>query len=409
MRTHAFKLVSLLSLAMAVALFVPQRAAADQDDPPGRVARLSYTHGSVSFNPAGTDDWVNTVVNRPITTGDKLWTDNGARAELHIGSAAIRLSSKTGFSFLNLDDRMAQIRITEGTLNVRVRRLENDESFEIDTPNLAFSVLRPGNYKIDVNEAGDTTIVVVRDGEGEVTGGGSAYTIHPREIGTFAGIDQLDADIQRSRYDDDDFDHWCRDRDRREDRSQSSRYVSSDVIGYEDLDDNGGWRQVPEYGTVWFPHTTVVGWAPYRDGHWAWISPWGWTWVDDEPWGYAPFHYGRWVSVRGRWGWIPGPREVRPVYAPALVLFIGGGGGGGFGVNVGWFPLGPREVYVPSYNVSRGYVDRVNVSNTTVTTTTITNVYNTQITNNNVKNITYVNRTVRGGVTAAPQNTFTSA
>src|SRR6266487_4163277 len=169
MRTHAFKLVTLLSLALAVALFVPQRAAADQDDPPGRVARLSYTHGSVSFNPAGTDDWVNTVVNRPITTGDKLWTDNGARAELHIGSAAIRLSGNTGFSFLNLSDNVSQIRVTEGTINIRVRSLDNDETFEVDTPNLAFSILRPGRYRIDVNEAGDTTSVFVCDCGGHVT------------------------------------------------------------------------------------------------------------------------------------------------------------------------------------------------------------------------------------------------
>ena len=261
MRKHALKLTSLLSIALAVVLFAPQRAAADEDDPPSRVARLSYAHGTVSFNPGGTDDWVSAVVNRPITTGDKLWTDNGARAELHLGSAAIRLSGNTGFSFLNLDDRTTQIRLTEGTVNVRVRRLEDDETFEIDTPNLAFSILRAGNYKIDVNEAGDTTVVLVRKGEGEVTGGGSAYTVHPREIGTFAGIDQLDADVQRFGGDDDDFDHWCGDRDRREDHSTSSRYVSSDVIGYEDLDDNGGWRPTPEYGTVWFPHTTVVGCA----------------------------------------------------------------------------------------------------------------------------------------------------
>src|SRR5260370_36302598 len=175
MRKHALKLASLLSIALAVALFASQRAAADEDDPPSRVARLSYANGTVSFNPGGTDDWVSAVVNRPITTGDKLWTDNGARAELHIGSAAIRLSDNTGFSFLNLDDRMAQIRLTEGTLNVRVRRLEQDETFEIDTPNLAFSILRPGNYNIYVNEADAATGVVVRDGEGEVTGGGSAY------------------------------------------------------------------------------------------------------------------------------------------------------------------------------------------------------------------------------------------
>src|ERR1700686_4298975 len=390
MRKHSLKLASFLSIALAVALFAPQRAAADEDDPPSRVARLSYAQGSVSFNPGGTDDWVSAVVNRPITTGDKLWTDNGARAELHIGSAAIRLSGNTGFSFLNLDDRMAQIRLTEGTLDVRVRRLEQDETFEIDTPNLAFSILRPGNYKINVNEAGDATVVVVRDGEGEVTGGGSAYTIHPRETGTFAGIDQLDADIQSFGYDDDDFDRWSRDRDRREDRSQSTRYVSSDVIGYEDLDDNGGWRPTAEYGTVWFPHTTIVGWAPYRYGHWGWVP----------------------CAPRA----VVGVAYVRPVYAPALVAWVGGprfsigiGIGGGGGVGVAWFPLGPREVFVPSYHVSRTYVTNVNVSNTTVNNTVVNNYYNNVVVNKNVTNIKYVNQNAPNGVTATSQQNFSSA
>ncbi len=425
MRKHALQLASLLSIALAVALFAPQRAAADDDDPPSRVARLSYINGNVSFNPAGTDDWVNAVVNRPITTGDKLWSDNGSRAELHIGSAAIRLASNTGFSFLNLDDRTAQIRITEGTLSVRVRSLEQDETFEIDTPNLAFSVLRPGNYKINVNEAGDATMVTVRNGEGEVTGGGSAYTIHPRETGTFAGIDQLDADIQAFGDNGDDFDRWCSDRDRHADRSVSARYVSSDVIGYDDLDDNGGWRSDPEYGNVWFPHTTIVGWAPYRYGHWVWISPWGWTWVDDEPWGFAPFHYGRWVVVRGVWGWVPSPPRsvgvayVRPVYAPALVAWVGGphfsvgvAVGGGGGVGVAWFPLGPRDVYCPSYHVSERYVQNVNVSNTRIVNqTNITNVYNTVYVNKtvNVTNVTYQNQTAPNAVTATSHQAFTSA
>src|SRR6266403_423863 len=187
MRKLAPKLVTLLSLALAVAFLTPLRTLADDEDPSSRVARLSHTDGNVSFNPAGTDDWVSAVINRPMTTGDKLWSDNGGRAELHLGSAAVRLSSNTGFSFLNLDDRTTQIRITEGVINIRVRRLDPDETFEIDTPNLAFSILREGNYKIDVNEAGDTTIVTVRNGQGEVTGGGSAYTIHSGETGTFAG------------------------------------------------------------------------------------------------------------------------------------------------------------------------------------------------------------------------------
>jgi uncharacterized protein DUF6600 len=428
MRKHALQLASLLGIALAVALFAPPRAAADDDDPPTRVARLSHTDGSVSFEPAGTDDWVSAVVNRPMTTGDKLWSDNGARAELHIGSASIRLGSTTGFSFLNLTDEVTQIQITEGSLRVRVKRLDEHETFEIDTPNLAFSVLRPGTYRIDVNEAGDTTVVNIRSGEGEVTGGGQAFTIHSEQTATFTGTDQLDADVQDlAGYDG--FDRWCTDRDRREDRSTSARYVSSDVIGYEDLDEYGGWREVPEYGTIWFPHTVVVDWAPYRYGHWAYIAPWGYTWVEDEPWGFAPFHYGRWVTVGGVWGWVPcrpavvvGVAYVRPVYAPALVAWVGGphfavgvGIGGGGGVGVGWFPLGPREVYVPSYRVSRNYVNNVNVSNTTVNTTVVNNYYNTtvvnknvNVTNVNVTNVKYVNQGVPGAVTATSHESFAS-
>jgi hypothetical protein len=439
MRKYAPKLLTVVAVALAAALFLPQRAGADDDDPPSRVARLSYAHGAVSFQPAGSDDWVSTSVNRPLTTGDKLWVDNGARAELHLGSASVRLSSTTGFSFLNLADNAVQMRLTEGTLRIRVKRLGENETFEVDTPNLAFSVLRPGTYKIHVNEEGDTTVITVRSGQGEVTGGGQAFTVHPDEVGTFVGADQLNGGIDSYAGDEDDFDRWCSDRDRREDRSESARYVSSDAIGYEDLDDYGGWRPVAGYGTVWFPRTSVAGWAPYRYGHWVWISPWGWTWVDDEPWGFAPFHYGRWVVVRGAWGWVPcapapvvvGVAYVRPVYAPALVAWVGGahwGVGVGVGSGVAWFPLGPREVYVPSYPVSRTYVNNVNVTNTTVNTTVVNNYYNNTVVNKNVNvnnntvvnnnvnvnntnvtNIKYVNQSVPGAVTATSHEAFTSA
>jgi hypothetical protein len=424
MRIQALKLASLLTIALAWAFLAPSRASAqddnnDGDDPPSRVARLSHTDGSVSFNPAGTDDWVAAVINRPMTTGDKLWSDNGSRAELHIGSASLRIGSTTGFSFLDLTDNVAQVQLTEGTLRVRVKRLDQNETFEVDTPNLAFSILRPGTYRVNVNEGGDSTVISVLGGEGEVTGGGQAYAVHAGQTASFEGTDQLNADVQ-SYADEDDFDRWCLDRDHREDRSASARYVSDDVIGYEDLDEYGGWRPVPEYGTVWFPHTTVVGWAPYRYGHWVYIAPWGYTWVEDEPWGFAPFHYGRWVTVGGVWGWVPcqpravGVAYVRPVYAPALVAWVGGphfavGVVAGGPASVGWFPLGPREVYVPSYRVSRTYVTNVNVYNTTVINrTVVNNYYNTVVVNKQVNNVTYVNQRVNGAVTATSTTTFVS-
>jgi len=380
------------------------------DDPPGRVARLNYIQGSISFQPGGETDWVQANPNRPLTTGDNLWADRDSRGELHIGSSSIRIAGETGITFLNLDDRTVQIQLAQGSMNVNVRRLDGGDDFEIDTPNLAFTLQRPGEYRVDVDPNGNATVVTVRSGEGEATGGGSDYHMDSGDQATFSGTDSLSYDGGQAGRPDE-FDSWCRSRDDREERSQSARYVSRDVIGYDDLDDNGEWRTVPDYGTVWFPTRVAAGWAPYRYGHWAWVAPWGWTWVEDEPWGFAPFHYGRWAEVGGGWCWVPGPVVVRPVYAPALVVFVGGprfsmalsfGGGGG---GVAWFPLGPREVYVPPYRTSERYVQRVNVTNTTVNVVNVTNVYN----NVNVTNVTYMHQNNVAAVTAVSHDTFVNA
>lgn len=401
---------AVLGIALATIALPTRSAAQDQDDPPGRVARLGYLQGSVSFEPAGETDWVGAVPNRPMTTGDQLWTDEASRAEVQLGSAVIRMAPFTGFSFLNLDDNTVQIQLTSGAINVTVRRLGEDDDFEIDTPNQAFTVTQPGHYRVEVGADGNSTIISVREGDGEADGGGQSYELRGGQRATLSGTDGLYADIEEL-YAPDDFDVWSQGRDHRYDFSRSAQYLSRDVVGFDDLDDYGDWRDDPSYGHIWFPNRVEGGWAPYHTGHWVWISPWGWSWVDDSPWGYAPFHYGRWVSVGGRWGWVAGPVAVQAVYAPALVVFIGGGPGG-FGGNVGWFPLGPREVYVPSYHVSEAYVTRVNVSSTTVNVTQVTNVYRTTIVNNtttNITNITYANRTVQGAVVVVPQQAFVSA
>lgn len=407
----AFQLIAVLVFGISLIAAISSVAIAqdqDQDDPPSRVARLGHMEGSISFQPAGESEWVEAVRNRPMTTGDKLWADRNSRAEVQLGSSKIDLAPNTGFSFLNLDDRTVQIQLSAGTISVRVYELDRDNVYEIDTPNQAFTIDRPGRYRVESSENGDYTVVTIREGEGESTGNGQSYTIHQGQRVTFSGTNSLNAEVDQI-GDPDPFDRWSYDRERRYEDSPSARYCSRQVVGFEDLDEYGSWGPAPEYGYVWYPRV-AVGWAPYHYGHWAWIDPWGWTWVDDANWGYAPFHYGRWVFVGRRWGWVPGPREVRPVYAPALVAFVGGVGIG-VGGNVAWFPLGPREVYVPSYRVSRGYVNRVNVTNTTVNVTQVTNVYNTTIVNNTttINNVTYVNRNVRGGVTAVPRHAFASA
>jgi Family of unknown function (DUF6600) len=394
----------IFSAGLVVAFSTPAMA---DDDPSGRVARLNYIQGSISFQPGGESDWVQANPNRPLTTGDNLWTDRDSRGELHIDSTAIRLSDETGITFLNLDDRTVQIQLAQGSLSVRVRRLDGGDAFEIDTPNLAFTLQRPGEYRVDVDPNGATTVVTVREGEGDVTGGGVEFHLDSGDRDVFSGTDSLAFDGGNAgRLDE--FDQWSRSRDDREERAESARYVSRDVIGYEDLDEYGDWRNVPEYGYAWFPSRVAAGWAPYRFGHWVWIEPWGWNWVEDEPWGFAPFHYGRWAVYSGGWCWVPGPIVVRPVYSPALVVFVGGPNFGislTLGGGVAWFPLGPREVYVPPYRSSLRYVQRVNITNTTVNIANVTNIYN----NREVSRDRYMHRNNIRAVTAVSRDTFVNA
>src|SRR6266404_1465064 len=333
-------------------------------DPPTRVARLSFVDGSVSFQPGGQGDWAQAMRNRPVTIGDKIWADNNARAEIQAGQASIHLSSTTALSFLNMDDQITQMRLAEGTINVRVRELREGDVYEIDTPNLTFNVTEAGAFRIDVDENGDSTGVTAIRGEGEVTANGQTYTIHAGERGEFNGVDDNVTYFATAAPEPDEFDQWSNDRDLREDNSVSARYVSRDVPGYSDLDDNGSWNEEPDYGAVWYPNTVDVGWAPYSNGYWNYVGPWGWTWVGYEPWGFAPFHYGRWAFIGSRWGWCPGPYYARPIYGPAFVGFLGGGFGFGFGGGIGWFPLGFREPFGPWYNTRGGYFRNINFNNT---------------------------------------------
>jgi hypothetical protein len=387
---------------------------ANTPDPPSRVARLNFMDGSVSLQPGGENDWVTAVLNRPLVTGDNLWADEDSQAEVHIGSTALRLGAKTGITLLDVSDRAAQIRLAQGSLIVKVRHVDDEDSYEIDTPNVAFVIAQPGDYRIDVNDDGSRTDVTVWRGRGEVTGGGSSYTVVANQYATFTGTDHLDYDLGQIPGKDG-FDTWALDRDQREDQSDSANYVSREMTGYEDLDEYGDWSYVADYGTCWRPRVLVAGWAPYRFGHWSWVGPWGWTWVEDEPWGFAPFHYGRWAFAGTGWLWVPGPSVVRPVYAPALVAWVGGGPGFNFsfsfGAGVGWFPLAPGEVFIPGYRVSRVYVNNVNFTNTRVNLARVTNVYNTVVINRSttVNNITYANRNVNGGVTVVSRDTFVNA
>ena len=377
------------------------------NDPPTRAARLSYIEGSASLQPAGVDDWNAAPLNQPLTVGDALWIDRGSHAELDLGSAVVRLDQSSSVTVLDFSDQALQLRLNAGTMDITVSGLDAGASFEIDAPNAAVALLRPGEYRLGIDNAGNTS-VAIRNGQARVisddqqsmnllTGQRALYGAH----GSYALAQAAPPD---------DFDHWCQQREARwADEQAVTRYVSSDVVGYEDLNDYGQWQQEPDVGNVWFPTQVGDDWVPYSAGHWAWVVPWGWSWVDDAPWGFAPFHYGRWIHTGRRWGWVPAPARRHAVYAPALVAWIGGPGTGmalslGGGAAVGWLPLAPGEVYVPGYGVSPRYLQNVNISNTSsLSATTVINVGR-----NPALQDRYANQGVPHALTVVPQINFTA-
>ena len=307
------------------------------------VARVSFLEGDVSFSRGDDPDaWEPVDLNVPMTLGDRIWTGENGRVELQIhGRNVARLAAGTDLQALNLTDEVKQFSLALGTATFTVRRLSDDEVFEVDTPNAALTFERPGEYRVDVDGDGNSR-ALVRRGRAVAAAGGSQVTL--------AADQELDVDgVDAPRYaivaapEPDGWDAWVLERNRRLKGARSYAYVSADIAGAEELDQYGRWQQIPDYGWAWAPAGVATGWAPYVSGRWIWQDPWGWTWVGTEPWGWAPYHYGRWAYWGGGWYWVPVAPAVRvAAYSPALVAFVGGSGG-----YVGWFPLAPRDPYYP--------------------------------------------------------------
>ncbi|MGA0604265.1 DUF6600 domain-containing protein [Caulobacter sp. KR2-114] len=372
--SHRRALLGLMTTCAAMSL-----AAAALADPPERVGRVRHVEGDVSFTPPGEQDWTDALRNYPVTSGEGYWTGDDGRVELQIGGLSARLDSLTELDVVDLDYGRTRLSLSQGSVDLRVWRAPRG-GVAVQTPAGEIRIDQPGVYRIDVAappEDGSYPPVefTVLEGSGVAPGGDGPMEIDAGQSALlYAGYDP-----QLQEADDAAIDDWARDREAKERWTERVDADDTGITGYDDLAAYGDFTDDTTYGQVWFPRDVPADWAPYRDGHWAYVQPWGWTWIDDQPWGFAPFHYGRWAQIGGRWGWVRGQANREPVYAPALVAFVGGSGwsvglsvGGGAGGAVGWVPLAPDEVYRPSYRVSDSYVRQVN----------ITNVRNTTVINN---------------------------
>jgi hypothetical protein len=355
-------------LAVALVLLCAVPAVADETDP-GAITppRLSYTDGPVSFWRPGAEQWAPAQVNTPLAPGDQLLTGHGGTAEIQVGGRAfLRAWGDTALGVVDHASDVLHVKITDGHVVADLRAVDAGGILHVETPGGAFTLDRPGFYRLDVTPQA-TSLTTRREGQ------------PPRTTRVEAGATRTVAAPA--------LDAWDRWNQLRTDEvlyTTSARYVGEGTYGLRDLDEHGNWRVLPTYGAVWVPRGAPAGWAPYTTGRWVWDPRFGWTWVDAAVWGWAPFHHGRWVYLDGVWAWAPGPIVVRPAYAPALVAFFHAPG---VRVSVGtpfvsWVALGWGEPVVPWWGRA-GFVGRPHwlgwsgprvVNNVVVNRTTIVNV-----------------------------------
>lgn len=325
---------------------------------------LSNAQDNASAN-AGSDQWIAATENQPFSVGDRIYTRDNSRASLAFtGRNFARLNPNTSLDVLTLDNRRTQLALRDGSAVFDVGYLDQGDLFEVATPYGAVDFEQPGLYNVGIDNG--QVLVSVLSGLAQVVGLGGSGQIGKGEMLTLIG--QTAADVVLSQIDGRDagylvddyysyqypqyYDGRYRDYNVYANdpyyfdpyrRNVSYQYVNSYVPGLYDLDYYGDWRNLSGHGYAWSPRVDA-GWMPYQAGYWMTDYPYGPTWVSSEPWGYAPYHYGRWAFVGDRWYWIPDSVNTAPSYSPALVAFVP------FGQNeIGWVPLGPGDVYVPRY------------------------------------------------------------
>jgi hypothetical protein len=330
-------------------------------DPVARVGRLARLIGPVFLSRAAGSGTEAAIGNWPLTSGDLLSTGVGGSAEVEIGSTLVRLAAESVLALLRVDDRQLVLRLREGSLIIRCRSAEMARQTAIECAGLRFEPCDAGRYGLQVAEGVTGT---AWEGVLRCSAAGRSHLIAAGQSIRLGGDGE--AEGQTRAMDSDELARWSPAGETGPGASDEFRHVSPELTGAADLAAHGDWYESPAYGAVWFPRDLAADWAPYRAGHWAWLAPWGWTWIGAEPWAFAPFHYGRWASFRGAWGWLPGCRGQRPVYAPALVAWSDPVEAGrppcGSQPATDWLPLGPHEAYLPTYHCSDAYVRQINAA-----------------------------------------------
>ncbi len=362
-------------LALGVSLAGVASAGQATAGPDLGVARVSSVQGDVATRRGDSGDWIATAWNSPLVEGDSIRTTGEARAEVQLAFGNfVRIIGDSEVQFIELAEQSFRVRVLRGTA-MYSELPDSEADIDIETPAAAVRPRTKGRYRIFVSD--DWTRVDVREGRTEIAFEDSTTNLEQGQalvIRTSQGA--VEFEFSRASKPDE-FDKWAVNRDREVRQAKAYQYVSRHIYGADALDDHGTWRFVSEVGYCWFP-SVGSHWVPYRYGHWTWLDYYGWTWMPVERWGWATAHWGRWHhDVLHGWGWYAGAPQLRHIWRPALVSFIGTGFGRIGARHLAWAPLAPGELFRPWYGRSLyGHAARGTSTSTNIVLDNSVNIIN---------------------------------
>lgn len=278
-----------------------------------RVGRVAAITGAAQLWDAEERQWMPLLVNRMVTAGDRIRSEPHARVDVQIGTLGLWIGPQSDVEFARLDAQGAQVRLNQGHLVARVQTAEWARDLQLATGELVAHPLAPGLYRLDRDMVSGG-----RSAAAALRGLLSLQAVDARlQVAAGQRIEVMGAEagggLRSTVMLHDAYAGWVSARDQAAEAPTSAAAAPwREVTGLDTLERYGRWESHPEVGWIWYPVTVRPGWEPFRDGRWVWVRPWGWTWVDDAPWGFAPAHYGRWIQWNSRWVWSPGHGHSRP-------------------------------------------------------------------------------------------------
>lgn len=366
-RRIALGLVMPCLLAVPAAAQTPSDAAPGDDYMAGVYGRVRYEENGASIlraePEAAGEAGIVASVNLAVFPGDEVTTGADQRVEVQLAQGSlVRIDRATRLTFLSLPDPYAEhpdhsvLQLVEGAVRIAAT-LAGAEEFRIDTPAASIYLLGDADLRVDVDSSGRTR-VESRRGVAEVVGNGGSVLLRGGMRSQVLPGAVPDTPVAFNTLEADGFDRWValREDDYREQLAAAAdaapeayAALPDEVRPYQaELSANGSWVETADLGWVWVPNGVASDWRPYSDGYWDY-GPSGYFWVSSEPWGWAPYHYGRWCWNSGfGWGWVPGR-----VFAGAWVSWSWGS------AYIGWSPLDcwGYPVYAPYSWVYCGYGD----------------------------------------------------